>query len=225
MAQLNLIDGSVSGTTGGSGGWLDAAYQAGRMLHSAGLFRVDPNLSWGTQPIVSDAQGGYYRNSYQSRRWQTELGVDYLDSISGRGASTTYYSGSARFQVSRDFGVGGVANVRESSGEHGWSTQGYVDWRNRLGISRAQLNYAEDSPRHDAALTLDQSWQMPQHPPQHLAFGRALDRHRHRGSHRAGLVGLRRRRPDGAPVHRRQRALGARGRGQQRARDGRQRRS
>lgn len=162
MAQLNLIDGSVSGTSGGSGGWLDAAYQTGRMLHSAGLYRVDPNLSWGTQPIVSDAQGGYYRNSYQSRRWQTEVGIDYLDSISGRGASTTYYSGSARFQVSRDVGVGGVANVRESSGEHGWSTQAYTDWRNRLGLSRAQINYAEDAPRRDAALTIDQSWQMPQ---------------------------------------------------------------
>jgi hypothetical protein len=162
MAQLNLIDGSVSGTNGGSGGWLDAAYQAGKMLHSAGLYRVDPNLSWGNQPIVSDAEGGYYRNSYQSRRWQADFGFDYLNSISGRGASTTYYSGGARYQVSRDIGVGGVANIRESSGEHGWSTQVYTDWRNRLGVSRAQFNYAEDAPRRDSALTIDQAWRMPQ---------------------------------------------------------------
>jgi hypothetical protein len=160
--QLNLIDGSVSGTSGGSGGWLDATFVTGGMQHGVGLYRVDPNLSWGNQPIVSDAQGGYYRNSYQSRRWQADVGVDYLDSISGRGASTTYYSGSARYQLSRDFGVGGVANIREASGARGWSTAGYVDWRNRLGISRAQANYAEDSPRQDAALTLDQAWNVPQ---------------------------------------------------------------
>ena len=161
-AQLNLIDGSVSGTSGGSGAWLDSSLTSGKMLHSAGQFRVDPNLSWGNQPIVSDAQGGYYRNSYQSRRWQTEFGVDYLNSISGRGASNTYYSGSTRYQMSRDIGIGGVANVRESSGAHGWSAQTYADWRNRLGISRAQLNYAADEHRHDSALTLDQSWQVPQ---------------------------------------------------------------
>jgi hypothetical protein len=161
-AQLNLIDGSVSGTGGGSGAWLDASITTGRLQQDAGLFHVDPNLSWGNQPIVSDAQGGYYRSSYQSRRWQTDLGVDYLDSISGRGASTTYYSGSTRYQLSRDFGIGGVANVREASGARGWSTAGYVDWRNRLGISRAQVNYAEDSPRQDAAVTLDQAWDVPQ---------------------------------------------------------------
>ena len=161
-AQLNLIDGSVSGTDGGSGAWLDSSLTSGRMLHSAGLFRVDPNLSWGNQPIVSDAQGGYYRNSYQSRRWQTELGVDYLDSVSGRGASNTYYSGGTRYQLSRDIGIGGFANVRESSGAHGWSVQTYADWRNRLGISRAQVNYAADEQHHDSALTLDQAWQMPQ---------------------------------------------------------------
>jgi hypothetical protein len=37
-----------------------------------------------------------------------------------------------------------------------------VDWRNRLGMSRAQANYAEDSPRQEAALTLDQAWNVPQ---------------------------------------------------------------
>ncbi len=143
MAQLNLIDGSISGTNRAApAAGSTPAISTGRMQQDAGLFHVDPNLSWGNQPIVSDAQGGYYRNSYQSRRWQTDLGVDYLDSISGRGASTTYYSGSTRYQLSRDFGIGGVANVREASGARGWSTAGYVDWRNRLGISRAQVNYA-----------------------------------------------------------------------------------
>jgi hypothetical protein len=161
-AQLNLIDGSVSGTSGGTGGWLDGSLSSGRMLHGAGMFRVDPNLSWGNQPIVSDAQGGYYRNSYQSRRWQTDLGVDYLNSISGRGTSSTYYSGNARYQVSRDVGIGGSANIRESSGAHGWSTQSYIDWRNALGMSRVQVNYAADEQRHDSALTLDQAWKMPE---------------------------------------------------------------
>ena len=161
-AQLNVIDGSVSGTSGGAGAWLDGNLSSGRVQQSAGVFRVDPDITWGNQPIVSDAQGGYYRNSYQSRRWQTEAGVDYLNSISGRGAATTYYSGSARYQVSRDIGLGGVANVRESSGAHGWSTEGYADLRNALGISRGQISYAEESPRQDAVLTLDQAWKMPE---------------------------------------------------------------
>ena len=66
--QFNLLDGEVSGKSNALGAWLDASKTQGRFVQNAGIFRIDPNLTWGNQVISSDAQGGYYRLNYQSRQ-------------------------------------------------------------------------------------------------------------------------------------------------------------
>ena len=163
-AQLNIIDGTLDGNSNALGVWADGAYTAGHYTQTFGAFRIDPNLAWGNQLMASDLQGGYYRVGYQSRRWIADFGVDEVRSVSGHGANSTFLNGDARYQLWRDTGIGGVANVLLSSdGSHhaAWSIQGYVDNVNSFGTGRAQLDYADDSQLQDAIATLQQNWALP----------------------------------------------------------------
>jgi hypothetical protein len=159
--QMNLLDGEVSGKSNAVGGWVDGSIAQGRILQNAGLFRIDPNMTWGNQLIANDAQGGYYRLNYQSRQWLADIGVDEVRSVSGLGTNTTYLTGDTRYQLLRDWGVGAVANVSHSDGGTGWSLQGYVDHVNTWGTGRAQADYADTPAGRDATLTLDQTWSAP----------------------------------------------------------------
>src|SRR2546430_17400697 len=103
------------------------------MTQTFGAFRIDPNLAWGNQLIPSDAQGGYYRVDYQSRRWRADFGGDQVSSVSGAGSSTTFVNSDARYQLSRDTGIGGVVNIRRSASASAWSVEGYLDNANSYG--------------------------------------------------------------------------------------------
>lgn len=173
-AQLNLIDGSVDGLGNAFGAWLDAAATRGAFTNAFGAFRIDPNLAWGNQVITNDVQGGYYRLGYQTRRWVADIGVDAVRSVSGDGVSTTFVNADARYQLSRDVGVGGVANLRHSERDNAWSLEGYVDDVNGLGTGRLQLDYATDAQASDASVTLQQSWNM--HAGTRLSTSLSVDR-------------------------------------------------
>ncbi len=160
-AQLNFIDGTLDGNGNAFGVWADGAYTHGPYTQTFGAFHIDPNLAWGNQLIASDMQGGYYRLGYQSRRWIADFGVDEVLSVSGHGVNSTFLNGDTRYQLSRDTGIGGVANVLLSSdgAQHtAWSLQGYVDNVNSHGTGRVQMDYAEDPQTQDATFTLQQTW-------------------------------------------------------------------
>jgi hypothetical protein len=162
-AQVNLIDGTVNGNGNALGVWVDAAHTAGALTQSAGLFRIDPNLTWGNQLVMSDVEGGYYRFGYQDRRWILDGGIDEVKSVSGNGVNSTFLNAGTRYQVSRDYGVGTVGNLlltSDGSHETAWSMQGYIDALNRFGTGRVQLDYATNSKDQDTSLTLQQTWTM-----------------------------------------------------------------
>jgi hypothetical protein len=159
--QMNLLDGEVSGKSNGLGGWVDASITQGRFQQSAGVFRIDPNMTWGNQVISDDMQGGYYRLDYQSRQWQADVGVDEVRSVSGLGADTTFLTGDARYQVSRDWGVGGITNISHGDSGTGWSLGGYLDHLNGWGTGRAQADYATTPEGRDGTLTLSETWSTP----------------------------------------------------------------
>jgi len=173
-AQLNMIDGSVDGLGNAFGAWLDAATTGGPFTNAFGLFRIDPNLAWGNQVITNDVEGGYFRLGYQTRRWVADIGVDQVGSVSGSGVNTTFINADARYQLSRDLGVGGVANVRHADSRNAWSLEGYLDAVNSRGSGRLQLDYATDTQSRDAGVTLQQSWNM--HAGARLSTSLALDR-------------------------------------------------
>jgi hypothetical protein len=159
--QVNLLDGEVSGKGNGIGGWVDGSMTQGRVQQTAGLFRIDPNLTWGNQLIANDMQGGYYRLDYQSRRWLADVGIDEVRSVSGLTSDTTFLTGDTRYQVSRDCGIGGIADVSRTNGGTNWSTEGYVDHANLWGTGRAQADFARTGSGRDSTLTLDQTWSAP----------------------------------------------------------------
>jgi hypothetical protein len=159
--QMNLLDGDVSGKGNATGAWVDASAAQGRIVQNAGLFRIDPNLTWGNQLITNDAEGGYYRFGYQSRQWLTDVGIDEVHSVSGLGTDTTFITGDMRYQVSRDWGVGAIANVSRTDGATSWSLEGYVDHVNAWGTGRVQADFADTTTGEDSTLTLDQTWTMP----------------------------------------------------------------
>jgi hypothetical protein len=160
--QANFLDGGgANGKDNAVGAWVDASIAQGRILQNAGIFRIDPNMTWGNQLISNDAQGGYYRFNYQSRQWLADFGVDEVHSVSGLGTSTTFVTGDTRYQLSRDWGVGGVANVSRTDGGTSWSLEGYVDRSNAAGTGRAQADFAETPVGKDTLLTLNQTWSTP----------------------------------------------------------------
>jgi hypothetical protein len=156
--QLNLLDGGVSGKPNSVGAWVDGSIAQGRFLQNAGVFRIDPNMTWGNQLISNDAQGGYYRLNYQSRRWLADVGIDEVRSVSGLGSNTTFLTGDTRYQLSRDLGLGSVANISHTDGGTSWSLEGYMDQSNAGGTGRAQADYAETPAGRDATLTLNETW-------------------------------------------------------------------
>ncbi|HTC16254.1 MAG TPA: carboxypeptidase-like regulatory domain-containing protein [Steroidobacteraceae bacterium] len=159
-AQLNLIDGSLDGNGNSAGAWLDAAHTSGAYTQSYGAFYIDPNLAWGNQLMTSNAEGGYYRVDFQSRRWLWDFDVDQVDTVSGPKSDITFVSADSRYQLTRDSGVGGVVNLRHGEGDDAWSVQGYVDRANALGTGRGELDYAHDSQLSDYTATLQQTWKV-----------------------------------------------------------------
>jgi hypothetical protein len=159
--QMSLLDGEVSGKGSALGAWLDGAITTGRIQQSAGLFRIDPNLTWGNQLIADDVQGGYYRVDYQSRRWFADAGVDQVHSVSGLGSDTTFLTSNARYQWSRDWGVGGLTDVSRTGGGTNWSLEGFVDHLNRWGSGRVQADETHTTNGEDSMLSLDQTWNTP----------------------------------------------------------------
>jgi hypothetical protein len=124
------------------GMWVDASTRAGWFWHNYGAFYLRSDLNWGGQTMSSDAQGGYYRISYQLMRWTWSASLDYLDPVSGDQGDSTFSSGSIRYQLSPDLGIGGTATYRSASTD-AWVANGYIDQRNNLGITRYQLNLAD----------------------------------------------------------------------------------
>jgi hypothetical protein len=159
--QFNVLDSAVSGQPDGVGAWVDGSITQGRFQQNAGLFRIDPNMTWGNQPISDDMQGGYYRLDYQSRQWMSDVGIDEVRSVSNLGTDTTFLTGDSRYQVSRDTGVGGVANISRTDGAGGWSLEGYIDHVNPFGTGRTQADFASTPNGRDATLTLNQTWSTP----------------------------------------------------------------
>ena len=178
LVQLNLLDGTVNNGGNTWGVWLDVIKTVGRYQNNFGVFRLDPGLAWGNQIISSDTQGGYYRLNYQSRQWQFNAGIDEALSVSGLGVNSTFVTGDARYQFSRDLGFGSTVNIRRNTGGSSiapppgtidtgagspiaWSVQGSVDHFNPYGVGRVQLGYAQDQFQDNTTLTLDQTWNVP----------------------------------------------------------------
>jgi hypothetical protein len=173
-AQLSVIDGTMDGNANSFGAWADFQHSHAGFTQSLGAFHIDPNLAWGNQLLANDMQGGYYRLDYQSRRWLSGFDIEQVNSVSGQGPDTTFANANARYQLSRDTGIGGVVNVLYTKTQTSWSAEAYLDSVNSYGTGRAQVNYATEYDSTDTTLTLQETWNM--RDSMHLSTSAAVDR-------------------------------------------------
>jgi hypothetical protein len=139
--------------------WADGEIQDGPTAYSAGLFWLDPGLSWAGQPMASDAAGGYVRTSMQTRQWSAEGGFDLLRSVSDPQRTGIFATGSGRWRYSRSVSVGAGASVRRFNG-NAWSTFSELRWQNDWGGSGLRLDLTSQTQQRTRLLTLDHDWQV-----------------------------------------------------------------
>lgn len=158
-------DASSNGASArGNGLWLDGRTLWAGATHHYGVFRLEPGLSWGYQPINNDIQGAYYRIAYQSLRWQFDGGIDRIASVSGRGNEGTFFTVNGRYQLTTRNGIGGNAAYLDNETADSWVVSGFTDLVWSRGVSRLQLSFARNNaaPVNDAQQAqLDHTWNMP----------------------------------------------------------------
>lgn len=94
--QGNLVQSNGSRDGNATGVWADAAWRTQRWRNSAGVFRFEPNLRWGTNVLASDLQGVYWQADTATRQWQAGFNAELNDSVSG-GPSGIGLSGRSAF--------------------------------------------------------------------------------------------------------------------------------
>ncbi len=163
----HTLQGSVVGTRSNNdfrtryGAWVDGELKRGTSTYGAGVFRLDPNLSWSGQPMASDIEGAYLRGSWHTRQWTAQGSVDVLRSISGEDDVGVLATASGQWRFSRrlSWGVGGSA--RRYNGNAG-SAFADVRWRHDGGDSglRADVTSSGNVDR-SRRLTFDHGWVLP----------------------------------------------------------------
>ena len=159
--QVNAIASDNSFTGNQQGAWADGYVQDGRFGHGFGAFYLDNGLAWGNQPIGNGAGGAYYRVNYGSRQWLWDANIDFAGPLQGTDfAASTFVSGSARYQIWQDLGIGAGVNTRLSESD-AWSAFAYVENAVPAMVSRTQIFVGQNSPKYETALTANQTWNMP----------------------------------------------------------------
>jgi hypothetical protein len=161
--QGQLVDTRASNVSGSRRGfWIDSEWDEGPRTHGAGVFRLEPNLTWAQQPLPSDISGAYLRTAWRTRQWSAEAAIDWLRSISGRASDGTYATASARWRLGRGSSLGTGFSVRDFDGR-AWD--GYGDWRFDSGLGTSGLRLELSGGASQARLhrlIYDQDWNMPQ---------------------------------------------------------------
>jgi hypothetical protein len=155
---------SLGETVNANGIWFDGTTVWDRAIHHYGVFRLEPGLTWGYQPINNDIEGAYYRIAYQSLRWQMDGGIDRIYPVSGRGSNATFLTLNGRYQLNARTGIGGNGSYLDSGGQRAYTASVYGDLNWSQGSSRLQFGVANNNnvPSNQAEqVTLDHAWNMP----------------------------------------------------------------
>lgn len=161
--QANVV--RSDSTQGGvaTGLWLDAAWRTERWRTTAGVFRFEPNLRWGTTVLASDLQGVYWQADTSTRQWQAGYAVELSDSVSRAGAGSSASGRSAFINVNGRYlldsrnSVGAALSFRAitspgQSAQLSWSRAS--DW----GQTQWRADLANASGVRTTRLGVDQSW-------------------------------------------------------------------
>ncbi|MGH6640509.1 MAG: hypothetical protein ACREBY_18155, partial [Polaromonas sp.] len=116
--QGNLVQSAGTRDGHATGAWADASWRTERWRNTAGLFRFEPNLRWGTAMLASDLQGVYWQADTSTRQWQAGFAAELSDSVSGAGLGTGASGRSAflnlngRYRLDTRNSVGAALSLR-----------------------------------------------------------------------------------------------------------------
>lgn len=162
--QGNVVRSNSSRDGSALGLWADAAWRTERWRNTAGVFRFEPNLRWGTALLASDLQGVYWQADTSTRQWQAGFIAELSDSVSGAGPGSGASGRSAflningRYRLDTRNAVGGALNLRTitSPGQalllnwdqtHDWGqTQWRSDFANAGGARTTRLGFDQSWP-------------------------------------------------------------------------------
>ena len=161
--QGNLVQSSSSRGGGATGLWLDAAWRTERWRQTAGVFRFEPNLRWGTTNLAGDLQGLYWQADTATRRWQAGFAAELSDSVSGGQVGSVASGGSAflnlngRYLLDTRNALGAALSFRAISNpgqalQLSWNRNG--DW----GQTQWRADIASTSGSRTLRLGVDHSW-------------------------------------------------------------------
>jgi SdrD B-like domain len=150
--QANLVKsiseqvGSVTGPAVGF--WTDASWRTERWRNTAGVFRFDPNLRWGSSVLASDLKGAYWQADTSTRQWQAGFSTELTDSVShsndaaglSSSSKSAFLNLNGRYRLDSRNGLGASLNLRaiRSPGQSlqlSWNQQndwGQTQWRGEL---------------------------------------------------------------------------------------------
>lgn len=161
--QGNLVRSTSSRDGDATGLWADAAWRSERWRNSAGIFRFEPNLRWGTAVLASDLQGVYWQADTSTRQWQAGFATELSDSVSdggpGNGATgrSAFLNLNGRYRLDTRNALGAALNLRAltSPGQSlllNWDQTG--DW----GQTQWRGDFANTGGSRTVRFGADQSW-------------------------------------------------------------------
>jgi hypothetical protein len=165
--QGNLLSSSANNSVdsiNAVGVWLDGSTLWNGYTHNYGIYRLEPGLTWGYQPVNNDIEGVYYRLAYQSQRWQLDGGIDRVISLSGRGVNGTYATANGHYLLTTTTGIGGNGTYLHAGSQNSWTGSAYVDYAWSLGASRAEVSAAANNNIVESRaeqVAFSHTWNMP----------------------------------------------------------------
>jgi hypothetical protein len=142
--QFSFLQSSAGAGGGAGGSWLDAAWRTGLVQHTAGAFKLQPDLRWGPTAMPADLRGGYWRGDAATRQWQAGWSTELSDSVSGRFGRSGFGNVHGRYLLDTRNGLDASLAVRTGTTsaeslqlnfDHG-SDWGQTRWRG--SVLRAQ---------------------------------------------------------------------------------------
>ncbi|ABM38889.1 SdrD B-like domain-containing protein [Polaromonas naphthalenivorans] len=161
--QGNAVRSTSSRSGDALGLWADAAWRTERWRNTAGVFRFEPNLRWGTAVLASDLQGAYWQADTSTRQWQAGFATELSDSVSRAGPGSLSTGRSAflnlngRYRLDTRNSIGAALNLRAitSPGQAlllSWDQTS--DW----GQTQWRSDFANTGGSRTTRFGVDQGW-------------------------------------------------------------------
>lgn len=165
--QGNVAKSNSSADGSATGLWADASWRTEHWRNTAGLFRFDPSLRWGTALLASDIQGVYWQADTSTRQWQAGYSVELSDSVShgsgdsgnggGVGGRSAFANLNGRYRLDTRNALGAALSVRALTSP-GEALQLTWDQTTELGQTQWRGDFASVAGARTTRLGIDQSW-------------------------------------------------------------------